>query len=466
MTKPAFLKCVLASVLIHGFSALTALAGLAVVHRLSDKAIWGVFSSSYRVRELSLYFFNVIPLYVLAFLLLAVAERGLFKSRALSFWRLLTLGLLAVPLSMALHAPLFPWSAQSAAMLTLFAAFYVSAYAALCGVGTMVSEEIKSFPAAPSIRRPLILFLSVGVIFAGGLRLASEAGIIDQQETLKPGPWPSPPEYVFKPSPATGALSSDTAIRPPRIDLLTIEELPESTLDGLRWNFLNVLDINGDGFMDVVFQDRQKRIAIAVNRGGKLTYDEKLSRDIESGPVADFAFADLDGDGWLDLVASRPTVLSRLKGDAFYNIFWNFLNPEGGGGFIKRGRAAGPWEDVTESLFPDGPPRVILKSEPVFFFDANGDGLLDILWSGYPRPWERMNRLYIQRPDGTFADELDRRLDQLPEEIYPEGSDVADIDGDGDIDFFGYGYLYLNEGGRYRQVCGAEMRRGNAGILL
>jgi hypothetical protein len=68
-----------------------------------------------------------------------------------------------------------------------------------------------------------------------------------------------------------------------------------------------------------------------------------------------------------------------------------------------------------------------------------------------------MNRLYVQQVDGTFVDELDTLLDHSPKEIYPEGIDVGDIDGDGDIDFFGFGFLYLNEGGRYRQVCGAAM---------
>ena len=451
MTKPAFLKAVLASVLIHGLSAITALAGVAAAHQLSDQAIWGVFTSSYRVRELSLYFYNVIPIYVFSFVVLAVAERWFFKSRVLSFWRLLALGLLAVPLSMAIHFPLFPWSALSAAMLSLFAVFFVSAYGVLGRLGAIVSKQIVSFPNAPALRRPLIVFIGVGILFTGGLRAASEAGYAREDQTFKFRPWPTPAAYAFKPSPS--------ATSAPRIGLLRLEELPDGVFGGRSYGFTRVLDINGDGFMDVVFKDRNNRLGVAINHAGHLRFDEKLSRNIEDGPIGNFAFADFDGDGMLDVIFDQPNLPAPpgLASVVQGNIFWNFSSHLGGRGRLKFGVAEEPWKDVTERVFQGGTPTVALKSEPILVFDANGDGRLDFLWSGYPRPRDTMQKLYIQNADGTFLDQIDELLDHVPPGIFPEGSDVADIDGDGDIDFFGLGFLYLNEGGRYRQVCGAEM---------
>jgi hypothetical protein len=98
--------------------------------------------------------------------------------------------------------------------------------------------------------------------------------------------------------------------------------------------------------------------------------------------------------------------------------------------------------------------EIFRKLEPITWFDANGDGRLDIIWSGYPHPRKSSNRLFIQRQDGTFTDAKDHLLEWKEGLTHPEGSDVGDIDGDGDIDMFAYGYLFINENGKFQQVCG------------
>ena len=80
--------------------------------------------------------------------------------------------------------------------------------------------------------------------------------------------------------------------------------------------------------------------------------------------------------------------------------------------------------------------------EPIVWFDANQDGRLDIIWSGYPHPRKSMNKLYLANEDYSYRDGLENLLTWEPGRIYPEGTDVADIDGDGDLDLFAYGYPF------------------------
>lgn len=449
---PGYPTRIFSSLVLYAASAFSALVATSLAHRLSGRGIWGVFTGSYRVREMSLYFYNVIPVYLLAFLFVALADRWIFKSRQLNFFRTLTIALLAVPVSMVLHAPLFPWSAHSAVMLALFAVFFASAYAVLGHLASVVSRHVVSFPAAAALRWPLLLAAVIWIAFTGGFRIASDTGMIIEEQTLKPRPWPTRPEYAF--TPKQGSTTQ------PALDLLKAEALPEDVFGGKRYEFTQVLDINGDGYFDIVFKDSERsQITVVINDGGTLRYDEALGRHIEDGPVGNFAFADLNGDGELDIVFDRPRIPVYPKFDsvAFNNIFWNFADNKSGHGVIKQNVPGGPWKDVSEALFPGGLPPVPVKSEPILVFDANGDGRLDFLWSGYSRPRKTMNRIYIQKPNGTFVNELETLLDHSPKEIFPEGSDVGDIDADGDIDFFGFGFLYLNEGGHYRQVCGTAM---------
>jgi len=439
------------SAITYAISVVGALAGCLLVHRLTDSAIWGVFPESYRVRELSIYFVNALPVFMASFIILATLERVAFKVRRLGFPRLLILGLLAVPLSVAVNASLFPWSAPSTVMLTVFAILFVSIYAVFCHLVSLVTVQYRSFPHAPAVRQPLIAIVSVAALFVVGLGGMSKVGVINEQETFRPPPWPTPAEYIY--TPAAAGLPG------PQIDLLALEELPPSTFGGRQFQFVRVLDLDQDGFTDVAFKDSNGRISTVRNRNGVLEFDEELSRNIDTREVGNFSFADFNSDGMLDVIFDQPNLPAPigLGSVAQGSVYWNFSPHKGAFGHLKLGVAEGPWTDVTDRIFPGGTPTVALKSEPILVFDANGDGLLDFMWAGYPRPRDTMQKLYIQSSDGSFTDRIDDLLDHLPPGIYPEGSDVGDIDGDGDIDFFGYGFLYLNDGGRYRQVCGDAM---------
>jgi hypothetical protein len=104
--------------------------------------------------------------------------------------------------------------------------------------------------------------------------------------------------------------------------------------------------------------------------------------------------------------------------------------------------------------------------------DANADGLLDIyipnggmlegplredLHEGEDRP---RDALYIQRPDGTFADEAKAR--GVDDDAWSFGACAADLDNDGDEDLvvsnLGPNRLYANDGTGHFTDIAAEAR--------
>lgn len=105
-------------------------------------------------------------------------------------------------------------------------------------------------------------------------------------------------------------------------------------------------------------------------------------------------------------------------------------------------------------LFPE------IMGSGAAFFDANGDGWLDIFLvngsalPGHPAPRSRPSHLYLNRGDGTFKDATDGcGLDRVG---YGMGVAVGDVDNDGDEDLYvtrvGRNSLYLNRGdGTFRE---------------
>ena len=94
-------------------------------------------------------------------------------------------------------------------------------------------------------------------------------------------------------------------------------------------------------------------------------------------------------------------------------------------------------------------------------FDADGDGLLDLyLVNGGPGAGETeaTNRLFLQRPGGTFEDVTERA--GVGDPTFGMGATVGDVDNDGDLDLYVTNYgkdrLYRNLGdGRFQDVTAA-----------
>lgn len=156
---------------------------------------------------------------------------------------------------------------------------------------------------------------------------------------------------------------------------------------------------------------------------GQLFVDVAAQRGFGADPAspgmsAGLSAADFDGDGDIDLfVPCRAGTPDRL-----------YVN-NGAGHFAESAAAAG--------LADLAPSRAAL------WFDANGDGRLDLLVAGdcfgdEPCGPESSLRLYIQRPDATFANvtatsgvacDLDTFTD-----THTGGLAAGDLDGDGDLD--------------------------------
>jgi hypothetical protein len=163
-------------------------------------------------------------------------------------------------------------------------------------------------------------------------------------------------------------------------------------------------DVNNDGRPDVLVS-RYGGLSLFLNRGGKFEDVTAGSGLANPGWGTSAAFVDYDRDGWLDLVVVNyldhqpgvecsgpdgtkdycgPSNLAPVTSRLFRN-----LGPTTGG--VR-------FEDVS---VVSGVGRVPGPGLGVACADFDGDGWPDILIANDGQP----NRLWINRRDGTFADE-------------------------------------------------------------
>lgn len=123
--------------------------------------------------------------------------------------------------------------------------------------------------------------------------------------------------------------------------------------------------------------------------------------------LAGVAASDYDDDGFVDLYVIRGSIGPNLL---YHNL--------GDGTFEDVAAAAGV---AVSGDMASGP----------LFFDANGDGMLDLFVGGTQGT---PNHLFIANGDGTFTDRLPQsRIPQLMETF---AASAADYDRDGDLDLF------------------------------
>lgn len=160
-------------------------------------------------------------------------------------------------------------------------------------------------------------------------------------------------------------------------------------------------DLNGDGAMDVVMalEFAPSHVAFGDGAGG-FVIDPQRVLPAKPSDSEDVAIADFDGDGDLDIVlASEDNQDNEL-----------FLN-DGTGAFV----------DVSERL----PVRGL--SNAVLAFDVDVDGDVDLLFGNAGR-----NRLLLNDGTGRFLDATDARLP--PTVDVTQDVEAGDVDGDGDVD--------------------------------
>jgi RHS repeat-associated protein len=214
--------------------------------------------------------------------------------------------------------------------------------------------------------------------------------------------------------------------------------LPEPFIDaypgiGFSDTGVRMLDVNGDGLVDVIkFRDREeKKVYINNGQSWQLTSGWTIPglhfTDID-GRDQGIRFADVNGDGLVDILNGKGWLTKVI-----------YLNKGDGTGWLEEPSF------VLPELFVDG----FLKDTGVRLLDINGDNLVDIIKSkqgeekkiyiNNGKSWQLTSGWFIPGLDFTDIDSRDL------------GVRFADVNGDGLVDILnGQGWwtkkIYLNKG--------------------
>lgn len=213
-------------------------------------------------------------------------------------------------------------------------------------------------------------------------------------------------------------------------------------------------DFNNNGWLDLFVGNQSGQTGInpaelyVNNKDGTFTNVANQAGAAMTGYIKGVTAGDFNNNGLQDLY------ISRLDG---YNILLKNDGPDENGIPL--------FTDVTQQAGVEEP----FKSFPVWFWDYNNDGWLDLFVSGYeassadvakeylgmPHNGE-LPRLYKNNGDGTFTDvTVDVGLDKV---LYTMGSNFGDLDNDGYPDF------YAGTGDPdYRSLMPNRMFRNNNG---
>lgn len=213
-------------------------------------------------------------------------------------------------------------------------------------------------------------------------------------------------------------------------------------------------DFNNNGWLDLFVGNQSGQTGINPaelymnNKDGTFTNVANQAEAAMTGYIKGVTAGDFNNNGLQDLY------ISRLDG---YNILLKNDGPDENGIPL--------FTDVTQQAGVEEP----FKSFPVWFWDYNNDGWLDLFVSGYeassadvakeylgmPHNGE-LPRLYKNNGDGTFTDvTVDVGLDKV---LYTMGSNFGDLDNDGYPDF------YAGTGDPdYRSLMPNRMFRNNNG---
>lgn len=192
-------------------------------------------------------------------------------------------------------------------------------------------------------------------------------------------------------------------------------------------------DVDNDGDLDVFILaenrfDHSQRGGLYINDGvGNFT---KRDCPVMPGWTGSADFGDINGDGFIDIIFSGH----KNNGIPEANARGIALN-DGTGHFVL----------ADPALYPGN----LMRSPSVAFADFNNDGLLDYMlvapddqrhydWEiGSDVTYFGYWTLYFQKPDGTFVEDNEQFYNHFRDQVVT----VGDFDNDGDVDIFLQGFF-------------------------
>ncbi len=171
---------------------------------------------------------------------------------------------------------------------------------------------------------------------------------------------------------------------------------------------VHVGDFNNDGFADIVNVGKPAGsigAAIYKNNGDGTFTMLDYSNQLNTNSKCDIVFADMNGDGYDDIVEITKDVA-------------NIHISKGDGTFEKL-------ESATTGLLPSEATNITIA-------DVNNDGYLDIFTSGYSIP--NFTAIYYNNGDNTFT------VQQVQPGARPGTANFVDMNNDGNLDAAYYGW--------------------------
>ncbi len=435
-----------------GLSLAAAPAAVVLSHRIGGRAWHELLYGSHQVPQLLIYTFDFIPFFAVSFLALWYGTAR--WRRHLDSTTVLLLSLGAGVAAVVLHLAFFAVSLKSIAYVLLFVIYFAFFFMLFSRLGVRLK-----FASVPAVKGPhgwLLASVAAGVAFIAALKGMAAFGLLearvfydDQRALTSAAPFARPSWREPKP-----VQRGPYDFGAPRPSLFTIERFPHVIHDRRP----AMVDFDGDGDTDIFhFDPTAGHYALLENEGGRFVEKNGFWNRLTTPGV--HLVDDVDGDGRKEILLSLPFQRqSSFEYGFLKKSFWYPFERNTVASRLLSQTKPGRWEDITAKAFPENNANGYRKVEPNVYVDLDGDGLKEIVWSQYPNGRRHLNRLFVQGPGGVFHDRLDELLTWSAPRVYPEGSDMADVDGDGDIDLFAYGFPFLNHGGRFVQVCGDDLK--------